>query len=213
VINFFTESAYGPRLLSGTASTVSVIRAREDHEALVAISPKIRIKAGGLLDAPLRLNISPRSVCQANLPAGEDAETFEKLRAIARANRNSLVLAPLGLGNHVDHLATRDSAIENFHASHLALYEDLPYATWSSEAEIQERVAATAQKGGMALQPVIIRGEHAVWRKGRLIRLYQSQITGGDATHIARFALKYGGGERIWIPKRGPWRSFVNRYA
>jgi hypothetical protein len=210
VINFFTETSYGPRMVSSATSKASVIRAREDRNVLFAISPKLRIKAAGLLDAPLRLNISPERVCRTNVTAGEDAETVNKLRSIVRANMNSLVLAPLGLGNHVDHLAVRAAALETCRASHLALYEDLPYASWTSEAEIRERVAAIPQKSGMALQPAVIRGNRAVWRKRHFVRQYQSQIGAGDATHIARFGLKYRGGERIWIPKCGPWRPFLN---
>jgi hypothetical protein len=105
------------------------------------------------------------------------------------------------------------AALRTRHASRLAFYEDLPYATWTPEADIKKRVKDTAQITGVQLRPVVILGEHAIWRKRRLIGQYQSQISADEAAVIARFAAKYGGGERIWIPRYSSrWVSFMNSY-
>ena len=54
VINFFTVSAYGPRSIAKDPHTVSSIRRREDRRVISIISPLIRVRDAGLLDAPLR---------------------------------------------------------------------------------------------------------------------------------------------------------------
>ncbi len=214
VVNFFTESAYAPRLLTTSSSSVSATRAIEDRNALLRIDPDIRMKHLGFLDAPLRLDIPAEAVCNGNLWGGQDDTNSEQLgSAILTKRGQPLVLAPLALGNHVDHLAVWSAALANCRASCLGFYEDLPYATWTSEAEISERLAQTAKHTGIALKPAIIRSERAVWRKRQFIRRYQSQINGEDATAIARFALKYGGGERIWIPQHRRWQPLLTSHA
>ena len=213
VANFFTESAYAPRLLSTTRSSVPSTRAREDRNALLRIHSGIRIRDLGFLDAPLRFNIPAESVCDTKVSSGQCDPSSEQLRSAILSNgKQASLLAPLGLGNHVDHLAVQSAALANCRASCLGFYEDLPYATWTSETEIAERVEQTAKRSGIALRPAIIRNERAVWRKRQLILRYQSQISGEDATRIARFALKYGGGERIWIPQHRRWQPLLSSY-
>jgi hypothetical protein len=48
----------------------------------------------------------------------------------------------------------------------------------------------------------MIRHRRALPSKRKLVRRYSSQIDEKEVQHIARFSLRYGGGERIWIPAR-----------
>lgn len=201
-------------MVSISSSSVSETRAREDRRALWVLDSGIRIKDVGLLDAPVRLNIPPQAVCTPGVDPSEDRGTSEHLRSVVHSNGSrTLVLAPLGLGNHVDHMAVRAAALANCRGCRLGFYEDLPYAMWTSETNIAERVAETAKSSGTVLTPAIIRSERAVWRKWQVIQRYQSQISSEEANRIARFALKYGGGERIWVPPGHHWRSLHTRYA
>lgn len=214
VLDFFTRSEYGPRIVTSAKSNISEIRAREDRSALSRIDRGIRIKALGLLDAPLRLHIPVASVFEIKPEEGAKTDGIPgaaKAAVQARAQKTFL-LAPLGLGDHLDHLLVKEAAIANCPSSHLAFYEDLPYAAWRTKAEIRERVRITEEKLGAALRPAVIRHEHGIWRKRRLIRRYQSQIGNEEATEIARFVLKYNGGERIWAPRAGVWKRFLNNY-
>jgi LmbE family N-acetylglucosaminyl deacetylase len=215
VLNFFTESGYAPRAFPLSRASVPALRAREDRHALRAIDGRIRIKSAGLVDAPLRLGIEARHVCSPEARAYDDSGDAASLRAVIRAQYiRGLALAPLGLGNHVDHLLVNKAATQTLPGCSLAFYEDLPYATWTSEAELKRRVRACEETTMVRLKSAIVRGEHAAWRKREIGVHYGSQITPREAAEIARFALRYRGGERIWIPKHSTrWRVLVNSHA
>src|ERR1700761_6725222 len=96
VLNFFTESAYGPRAIPTSASSISEIRRREDRRALASVNPRIRIESAGLLDAPLRLGIGAGEVCSAEPSPHDYSNNLQTVSSILRAYmRTSLVLVPL----------------------------------------------------------------------------------------------------------------------
>lgn len=215
VLNFFTESAYAPRALPISRDCVSAARAREDRHAVRAIDPRIQIKSAGLLDAPLRLGIEAGAVCRPEVRAYDDSLDLGTLRRVIRARIiTGLVIAPLGLGNHVDHVLVNKAASETLPGKRLAYYEDLPYASWTSQTELMQRVSECERRTRIGLKPIIVRAEHAVWRKREVGAHYQSQITPTEAAQIARYAARYGGGERIWIPGHSMrWKALVTRHA
>ncbi len=209
VVNFFTVSAYAPRATSQDAPTVSALRSKEDRRVLRLISRDIKVQSLDLLDAPLRLGIGVNSVCQIEAGETQLLEANRLALVIRRYYGRSLVLAPLALGNHVDHLTVNTAAVINSSVSRLGFYEDLPYATWTTEASIRERVSNMEEKTRVLLKPTIIRVQNSAPRKLRVISYYHSQITRGEAATIARFSMKYAG-ERIWIPKHsGHWKSLT----
>jgi LmbE family N-acetylglucosaminyl deacetylase len=202
VINFFTVSAYGPWSSSTDAPTISNIRLREDRRAIALISPLIRVLDAGLCDAPLRFGVHAAEVCRREtISLLKKGEIREIGCFIQRWARSGLLIAPLSLGDHVDHIAVREAAMESADAHQLAYFEDLPYATWTSEETLTARVHEAEQRTRMILRPSIIRGEFASSMKRRRISRYQSQISPEEGAVIARFSARYGDGERIWIPQ------------
>lgn len=211
IVNFFTVSTYGPRAVSTAVGSVTAVRQREDHQVLRSIDRRIQIRSLDLLDAPLRLGITSDSVCKPQLSAAQSTGQCELLTLrVRRYFHEGLVLAPLALGDHIDHLAVKGAAIAASYPQKLAFYEDLPYATWTDQSAILGRVSATSEATGTILKPHIMHIDHAVPRKCKLVRAYRSQIDLAAARQIARFALTYGGGERIWIPKHSShWRTLT----
>ncbi len=213
VVNFFTISSYAPQSSVTAISEVSSLREKEDRLALSSINSQIRIEALCLLDAPIRLNISAASISapeNAQLqPAGEIESLTRQMQA---RSAYRLVLAPLALGNHVDHQAVHSAATRAYSGQRLGFYEDLPYATWTSAEELAVRVAAAEGATHVSLRPVVIGiSSEAVSRKLRVVSRYRSQINRQEAITIARHAGRYGGGERIWIPKHGKlWRTLLS---
>jgi hypothetical protein len=191
VINFFTVSGFGPWCAGKDVAAISALREREDRRALGSISPKIRIKSLGLLDAPLRLGVPVGSVFSLEVDPGDARILGQRIEGTT--------IAPLGLGNHIDHLTIRDAAIRQG-SKNLAFYEDLPYAAWSSDAAVRECVQQVEEMARARLRPVILRRRHAIAIKRRMVSFYQSQIDRDEANLIARFASNYRGGERIWVP-------------
>lgn len=200
-MNFFTMSAYAPRAGRSGAEAVSLIRKTEDRRILSRIGRDIQMKDCDLLDAPLRLGISSDAVFRREAQELASACEPDVSAFIQKHASHALVIAPLGLGGHVDHLVVHNAAIRSCSPVRLAFYEDLPYATWTPQAALWGRILETEAKAGIRLRSAIIRLGAAVYRKQRVIAEYRSQISLEEAASIARFAVKYGGGERLWIPK------------
>lgn len=211
ILNFFTQSNYAPRISGKGAALVSNVRKTEDHKALAKIGKNIQILDCDLLDAPLRLGIEAAAVCRPE--TRPDTRCVTEIAAYIRnLARNDLLLAPLSLGGHVDHRAVNEAAIASASKkSRLAFYEDLPYATWTPQDTLQRQVHAMEARIGIPLRPVIVRQRGEVRRKQYAAARYQSQITLQEAIWIARFSLRYGTGERLWIPKHGESWALLTR--
>lgn len=105
------------------------------------------------------------------------------------------VLAPLGLGGHPDHLATRDAAIQSFPSERLAFYEDMPYAASVSEEAIADVAASVG-----AAHP----GPEAGGSPKDGLAYYTSQIRAADLDAIAMLEQRRGGfSERVWLRAPG----------
>ncbi len=207
IVNFFTVSAYAPRAMlpleqdNADQQAVSYIRRREDRQAFRRINPNIEVSDLGLLDAPIRLNLAVDAVCKLNDDVVESGHSGDLVKKhICKLSSSRLFLAPLGLGNHVDHLAVRAAALEQVPGSKLAFYEDLPYATWTPETSLRQRVSEVERAAGFGLKPRTVNGNSSVPAKLRELLVYSSQITREEGRSIARFAIRY----RTWGADLGP---------
>jgi LmbE family N-acetylglucosaminyl deacetylase len=211
VVNFFSISDYAPKSLLHSIIDVSAIRKAEDLRALRLISCNLQIESLDLLDAPLRLGLDLESVCKPESGALRHRDEIDRLALRLRKYfLRGYVLAPLGLGNHVDHLTVRAAAIANFARRRLGFYEDLPYAIRASAAALNERLSEVQDRTGVRLRSILLCAPHAASFKQRVASRYHSQISREEAAAIARFSARYSGGERIWIPQNAqPWRHLV----
>lgn len=213
VINFFTRSAYAPRIASTDPDLVSRVRKREDRIALKRVAPTVRIVDMNLLDAPLRFDIKSDEICKSETKQLVSSAELSKLtRLIQNVARSRLVLAPLALGDHVDHWAIHLAALGANGACHVAYYEDLPYAAWTTEQAVRCRLREVEYALGRELRPLLIRAPKPAWRKRNLVARYKSQITPAEAACIANFSARYGG-ERIWYPAHSKRWSSILRHA
>lgn len=132
-----------------------------------------------------------------------DAPRPDHTHAIIAAAREvgaALVLAPLGLGNHVDHRLLRDLAIEMTHTEGLAFYEDLPYAATLSP----NRIATHVQAFDPALQPIELPLDPAALEAKRAdVETYASQVDFRIRRSLRRHART--GRERLW--SRANWKQ------
>lgn len=131
VLNLFTASTqtFRPGPLSFRARALAPERQVEEARAMEALG--VEHLNLGLLDAPFR-DRRYRAYWRllGPLPPWEqsDREALTRVRAIARERAATRILAPLGVGGHVDHqLAYRvGKALETEFEVHY--YEDMPYA-------------------------------------------------------------------------------------
>ncbi len=177
------------------------IRKREDLRVLASIHRSIQVIDRDLLDAPLRLGIPPKIVCNPEARAMISEPLIEQLTRNLRQGRAELAIAPLGLGDHVDHIAVQRAALRAMAPGQLAFYEDLPYATWTPEDVLREHVLEVEEATRMKLKPVIVHDRRLARLKRGAIAQYRSQIDWQGASIIAAWSKRHGSGERIWAPR------------
>lgn len=113
------------------------------------------------------------------------------------------VIAPLTLGNHVDHTLTRLAAEAAFGATQLRYYEDYPYA---QQPDALHKVLPVDQQGWQV--DTITLSEDALAAKIEAINAFQSQLSTFFKDHhdlvtqVTTFAEKVGG-ERLWRQRGG----------
>lgn len=107
------------------------------------------------------------------------------------------VVAPLGIGNHVDHLYVHLAAMLLVRPERLAFYEELPYCIeGSADCGAARASRAMAASRAMLLEESPPLPEQVEW-KLQLIAEYCSQFKAG------RFLEMAGVSEKVWIPGRG----------
>jgi LmbE family N-acetylglucosaminyl deacetylase len=159
---------------------------------------------GNILDAPFRHN-SYKGDSLFELPQSDDTmlnETMFILDRLAQQNRNALLHAPLGVGNHVDHVNAFNAAQKSWPQEKLLFYEDIPYTVHDPDA-IEKRIVAIGKK--MDLETVDI--SDSFDKKMDAVSKYRSQVCFlFDTNNIALTVLKTeaqrvlpdGLGERFW---------------
>lgn len=183
-------------LANGNGSNVleEVVRIRkgEDHDFSRQLKPSVKFNYLDLDDAPLR----GYQKCGFQDRFSEaDQQQMISLQAHLKS-KNSPVIVPLGLGNHVDHIICHQAA-ETVRNRIFAFYEDLPYAGRIPEAEILERVAYIENNSQLRLMPLIA-GTSYIHRKEQLCNLYPSQLKDWYLEKILH-QLNRLQGERLWV--------------
>ena len=123
IATVFTES-------DGSAESLYRTRRAEDRKAARGLGAKVTHL--GFPDAPFR---SPRYRDFCGIVFGRAREYLATRRVVAREIEQLIrrwrplcVVAPLAVGNHVDHRLVRDAALMAANPGELLFYEDRPYA-------------------------------------------------------------------------------------
>ncbi len=205
ILNLFTRSGYAPWVEDNDPSVISAIRREEDRAVLSEISADIEVHDRDFLDAPLRTGLQVDQVCDIQNAVLIGEEIVQALQRVFTNNQSELILAPLALGDHIDHIAVRQAALRTFPALRLGFYEDLPYATWTPEEALQKKVDEAANALRCELHSFVVADAVAAQAKAQTIAGYKSQITMGEADSMAARSEHFGGGERIWAPASTEW--------
>src|SRR3972149_11187600 len=84
------------------------------------------------------------------------------------------IFAPLGVGNHVDHIMTRDAVLSVFH-HRVVFWEDVPYR-WEAMDVFRQRMRLEARLGKMKQSSLDISKYERL--KRRAVSCYRSQLSG-----------------------------------
>lgn len=185
-------------------------RLAEDAEALALLgADSLEL---GLLDAIYRMPAA--YVDDATLFGAVDhgdtlaADAAPALETLAQRLAGVIFYAPLGVGNHVDHVAVHQVADRLAAAGAIvAFYEDFPYAARAEGAvEARLRELGGATRFGSAVAPI----DAVIERKITAVAAYASQLTTlfGDHEAMAQAVVDYARqvgkergvlGERVWV--------------
>ena len=187
----------------GRAPLVSLIRRGE--EQLAALRFGFRLVVGDAEEAILRTGeLAPESILDPAFDADGAPVTDDAVAIVSRwlgtaGGSADVVLAPLGLGDHVDHRIA-NAAARRLAATGtpVAFYEDRPYACTLGDEEIdaivRERRSALARHDVSG--PITSAKHRRVW--------YPSQLD--DFFHTAmRLDEDLARRERIWAPRDAGW--------
>lgn len=136
----------------------------------------------------------------------EDASMAREVACALRAALTEIgpvrLVAPLGIGRHVDHVIVRQSVEAVCDLSGLSYFEDAPYVMWCQERDDGDRSSR-----GLSSQIIPLSDDD--WnRKITAIEAYRSQVRMLWPTHhrcrteLEDYALSLGGGlpaERLWV--------------
>jgi LmbE family N-acetylglucosaminyl deacetylase len=201
IVNCFTVSAYAPHSLARDAAEVGSVRQKEDREFASRVGPSVEVVDLGMEDAPIRLGRHVSSVRRLKVGARELVDARRIAEALDWVT-DGTVLAPLGLGGHIDHLVALEAAIRLARAGRpVAFYEDLPYAAELRDCCILRAANGAARRIGARLGGALVRDREAADRKRFAIEAYGSQLSASQFDSVIGYGARRGGGERLWGTK------------
>lgn len=172
MVTVFTRSNYSPNIKTNDIEISSKIRQSEDIEFINKV--KIDYQSFQFSEPPLR-GYSHNNMFECNNPALDPiySEVYNSLRKLIKSYPCELIVAPIGLGNHIDHIMICDIChkISRENNIKIIFYEDLPYALWVTLNQIKMRANSITS----GLQPVKIDITPEFNDKYNNIKLYKSQ--------------------------------------
>ncbi|MEV6612981.1 PIG-L family deacetylase [Streptomyces sp. NPDC051051] len=137
-----------------------------------------------------------------------EPELFERVTAelAAEVAGDHLVLVPLAVGGHVDHVLTRQAALEliagkTLERERVAFYEDMPYSLFADAPAEAGRL--TVGPGPTGPVPLLVpASEAAVRTKQESLWPYRLQVLEAVSKRIVRHGRQFGTpgwAERLWV--------------
>lgn len=207
-LTVFTVSNFNYADIPPDVEIITNIRKREDRGFYRKLSSCQPPNWLDYRDAPLRLGIHYLQALTVPLSPGDELEV-ERIAADIKEilQPGGLLIAPLGLGNHIDHRLTTLAACKlTDHGGDMIFYEDMPYAAKLEEQEIRQAVEQVESRIGVKLEPELLPSPTLIKAKEWAVQSYASQIYGeflnSLLTHASRLRVEGICAERIWKIKR-----------
>jgi hypothetical protein len=175
--------------------TPLVTAIRLGEEAVNAARFRYKVRVASYREAVLRLDAHHADeLLNSSFDPAKDPLLDEITATIrAWASKCELLLAPLGLGDHVDHLLVHAASRQvELNGASIGYYEDRPYAAWLSDAEIAARVAKTdPQMVPVEVSPPVNTDKHRrIWYPSQIDSYFLDAIALDESQHRC---------ERVWI--------------
>jgi LmbE family N-acetylglucosaminyl deacetylase len=203
VLTIFSKSSCTIDDRGGSLEEVTTIRKSEDYAFAQVVKANIQMTHLDRRAAPIRLGIPEEGVCTCPQNFQDEPELAVIASCLERhAVGVALVIAPLGLGGHIDHRVVMTATIERI-ANHMpvAFYEDLPYAGTMSLSSIETHVASVSHALISDLSPCVFQTGRPIAEKLRAVGVYESQVDSRTLGRISKHSEMIGDGrvaERLW---------------
>jgi LmbE family N-acetylglucosaminyl deacetylase len=205
IVNCFTLTGFAPFTDGNERLTVMTRRRQEEELFLHYLGGNSRSDDLGLEDAPERTGLGVRAVLiQPSSFRDIYTTSIQLVEMLEEAGSNTMVFAPLAIGNHPDHYIARHAALEKYRRAPIAFYEDLPYAASSTRERIAVAVRETAARLESSLQAMMVQWPGDCAWKEQCCSYYKSQISETGIQKILNY-MQSNNGERLWCSER-----FVN---
>ena len=202
------REALGPGVgPGGDPAAISRARKEEDRRFAATLPGPVTLRWLDLVDAPLRPTHLGQHPFKEATMTPDDLMLVTAIEALLAAERDqaTLLLAPLGLGGHLDHLIVRDACAHLARrGTAVAFWEDLPYAGRVGLDELAREIEASKAALGLDLRPWLLIDEGLEERKQAALACYPSQVVEvhrrGVLDHLRRVAGTGAPAERLWLP-------------
>lgn len=193
LINCFTVTKWTCVFVSRDIEVVSRLRKQEDAAYNKLFNSAINIINLDLTDAPLRNGY----IFQTQSFQPNEIDLIEHLAGLIEQHVDGLLLCPLAIGNHIDHLICREAVMKLYRKINVIFFEDLPYANRISSGEILLHIRELERELQVQMTSYINATDSHSINKEQAIRVYKSQLNDEICDEIIRHmnALR---GERLW---------------
>jgi LmbE family N-acetylglucosaminyl deacetylase len=207
IITVFSFSACTADDAIEDSAMVTAIRKAEDERFVKSLGQNVGALWWDRKDAPLRLSIPDKAVFHSKPSCTEYDEILHIVRSVKREYlKSDLLLAPMALGCHIDHIVVRNAALDLLAEGFpVAFYEDIPYAADYSLSEIDEYAAHLVSLAGQELDLCAIETGITIEEKIALISCYRSQMDSRTESRVRSHAVECSVNtvvERVWASRK-----------
>ena len=207
-ITIFSKSIYTSLDSSLDIKHVTQMRKREDELFIKTINASWDPIWLDLDDAPLRPGNGNEDPCSPKSLSAYDLVLASRIVEILDEflEKDSVIFAPLGIGQHIDHRIVRAAALACFEKGRELIYfEDLPYAGEHDIETLQATIFNFSSAAGLEFEQLLFYEEGLVEQKQKAFSCYASQTTEQDillaTKHVTRIARCLVPAERFWLVK------------
>lgn len=186
IVNCYTVSEYSPFHQGLNRDGVMKKRSEEDkvfrnHKQ----GDSIRLTNLDEPDGPIRLNTRDMdALLTERVLSDRDIEHLSSLRRGMTGHLKGMLLLPLGIGGHIDHILACMAGLSLIKEyTSFAFYLDVPYWLRTSLEKVKQRARYIESFAGISLTPHID-SLPDVWDKRLLSQIYSSQITEKEILQI-----------------------------
>jgi LmbE family N-acetylglucosaminyl deacetylase len=193
IINCFTVTKWTIKFVSKETDVISALRKKEDVAYKTFFNDKLNIVNLDMIDAPLRNGY----IFQFKPLEPAEWEVVDAIKKYLLENVDGILLCPLAVGDHIDHVICREAVIHLYNKLQVLFFEDLPYTQRISQEQLNRHIQQLEEQLQVTLVNNINRVEEASINKEQAIRLYETQLNDEICSEIMAHmhALQ---GERLW---------------